>query len=136
MLFSMRKALVLSFVLVLLPVFAQAQSDGAADFPAKPIRIVVGFTPGGGPDITARYVAQKLGESWKQQVLVENRPGAGGTWRDGGARRRTARCSVSLAHAIAAAIYPKLPYDTFADLSGVTLTATSKYVLVVPPSLE
>src|SRR5712691_7047643 len=50
-----------------------------ADYPSKPIHILVGFTPGGGPDITARYIAQKLGEAWKQQVIVDNRPGAGGT---------------------------------------------------------
>jgi len=139
MLFSMRKALALSFVLAVPPVFAQAQSDAAADFPAKPIRIVVGFTPGGGPDVTARYLAQKLGETWKQQVLVENRPGAGGTVAAGMVARAApdgyTLLSVSSAHAIAAAIYPKLPYDTFADLAGVTLTARSKYVLVVPPSL-
>ncbi len=46
-----------------------------ADTPAKPIHILVGFTPGGGPDITARYIGQKLGESWKRQVIVDNRPG-------------------------------------------------------------
>ena len=118
----------------------RAQADPAADYPAKPIRILVGFTPGGGPDITARYVAQKLGEAWKQQVLVENRPGAGGTVAAGMAARAApdgyTLLSVSSAHAIAAALYSKLPYDTFADLSGVTLTATSKYVLVVPPSLN
>src|SRR3954470_4189621 len=139
MLFLMRKALALSFVLAVVPVFAQAQPDAAAEFPAKPIRIVVGFTPGGGPDVTARYIAQKLGETWKQQVLVENRPGAGGTVAAGMVARAApdgyTLLSVSSAHAIAAAIYPKLPYDTFADLSGVTLTATSKYVLVAPPSL-
>jgi len=118
----------------------RAQGDPAVDYPAKPIRILVGFTPGGGPDITARYIAQKLGEAWKQQVLVENRPGAGGTVAAGMVARAApdgyTLLSVSSAHAIAAALYAKLPYDTFADLSGVTLTATSKYVLVVPPSLN
>src|SRR5438270_10380565 len=48
-------------------------------FPTKPVRVLVGFTPGVGPDITARYIAQKLAEPWKQQVVVDNRPGAGGT---------------------------------------------------------
>ena len=140
MLFLMRTTLVFGLVLAILPAYAQVQGESAADYPSKPIRIVVGFTPGGGPDITARYIAQKLGESWKQQVLVENRPGAGGTVAAGMVARAAADgytlLSVSSAHAIAAAIYPKLPYDTFADLSGVTLTATSKYVLVVPPFLH
>jgi len=92
---------------------AQAQ-DAAADYPQKTIRIIVGFTPGGGPDITARYVAQKLTDSWKQQVIVENRPGAGGTVAAGMVARAApdgyTLLSVSSAHAAAAAIYPKLPY--------------------------
>jgi tripartite-type tricarboxylate transporter receptor subunit TctC len=73
-----------SLLVLLLAIAAQprAQGDAAADFPAKPIRIIVGFTPGGGPDITARHIAQRLGETWKQQVLVENRPGAGGNTPD------------------------------------------------------
>jgi len=116
-----------------------AGTDPAANYPAKPIRIIVGFTPGGGPDITARYIAQKLGDSWKQQVVVENRPGAGGTIAAGFVAHATADgytlLSVSSAHAVAPAIYAKLPYDTARDLAGVTLTATSKYLLVVPPSL-
>ena len=116
-----------------------ASTDPAADYPAKPIRIIVGFTPGGGPDITARYIAQKLSDSWKQQVVVENRPGAGGTIAAGFVANATADgytlLSVSSAHAVAPAIYAKLPYDTTRDLAGVTLTATSKYLLVVPPSL-
>ena len=124
-------ALVLSAV-----VWSAAAAD---DYPAKPVRIVVGFTPGGGPDITARYIAQKLGEAWKQQVLVENRPGAGGTVAAGMVARAApdgyTLLSVSSAHAIAAAIYPKLPYDPVADLAGVTQTGASKYVLVVAPSL-
>jgi tripartite-type tricarboxylate transporter receptor subunit TctC len=119
---------------------ARAQGgDPAADYPAKPIRILVGFTPGGGPDITARYIAQKLGEAWKQQVIVDNRPGAGGTVAAGTVARAapegTTLLSVSSAHAIAPVLYSNLTYDTYKDLSGITLTAASKYVLVVSPSL-
>ena len=128
-------------VLVAGVLFASFACGAAAqsDYPSKPIRILVGFTPGGGPDITARYIAQKLGEAWPQQVIVENRPGAGGTV----AANLVARAapdgytllSVSSAHAVATAIYSKLPYDTFRDLAGITQSATSKYVLVVSPSL-
>lgn len=110
-----------------------------ADYPSRPIHILVGFTPGGGPDITARWIAQKLGEAWKQQVIVENRPGAGGTVAAGTVARAVpdgyTLLSVSSAHAVAAAIYPKLPYDTFKDLAGITETASSSYVLVTPPAL-
>src|SRR3954452_19526052 len=109
------------------------------DFPSRPLRIVVGFTPGGGPDLTARHIAQRLTEAFKQQVIVENRPGAGGTL----AAAQVARAapdgytllSVSSAHAAAAAIYPKLPYE-MKDLAGITETGVSKYVLVVSPSLQ
>jgi tripartite-type tricarboxylate transporter receptor subunit TctC len=117
---------------------AAAQSGAEAPaYPAKPIRILVGFTPGGGPDITARYLAQKLTEVWKQQVIVDNRPGAGGTVAAATAASANADghtlLSVSSAHAVAPAIYPKLPYQ-MKDLAGISLTATSKYLLVVSPS--
>ena len=125
--------------LAALALAAHAQGGDPADYPNRPIRIIVGFTPGGGPDITARYVAQRLAESWKQPVLVENRPGAGGTVAANfvatAAPDGYTLLSVSSAHAVAPAIYPKLPYDTQKDLAGITLTATSKYLLVVPPSL-
>ena len=118
------------------PAAAAASGDG---FPQKPIRIVVGFTPGGGPDITARYIALKLGESWKQPVVVDNRPGAGGTIAAktvaGANPDGYTLLSVSSAHAVAPAIYEKLPYDSRKDLTGITLSANSKYLLVVPPSL-
>ncbi len=115
---------------------AAAQS---ANYPAKPIRIVVGFTPGGGPDITARFIAQKLAESWQQNVVVDNRPGAGGTI----AAQTVAHAnpdgytllSVSSAHAVAPAIYARLPYDARKDFAGITLTASSRYLLVVAPAL-
>jgi tripartite-type tricarboxylate transporter receptor subunit TctC len=109
------------------------------EYPNRPIRIVVGFTPGGGPDITARHVATRLGEVFKQPVIVENKPGAGGTVAAALVAKSApdgyTLLSVSSAHAAAAAIYPKLPYDTLKDLAGVTESATSKYVLVVAPSL-
>ena len=114
---------------------ARAQDD----YPNRPLRILVGFTPGGGPDLTARHIAQRLGEKWKQQVIVENRPGAGGTLAAAAVARSTpdgyTLLSVTSAHAAAAAIYPKLPYETLKDFAGVTQTASSKYVLVVAPSL-
>lgn len=112
-------------------------ASACADYPEKPVRIVVGFTPGGGPDITARYIAQELTAIWKQQVIVENRPGAGGSL--GAALVAKAApdgytlLSVSSAHAAAPAIYSKLPYET-RELTGITLTGNSKYVLVVSPT--
>ena len=90
-------------------------------------------------DITARFIAQKLAESWPQSVVVDNRPGAGGTI----AAQLVAHAnpdgytllSVSSAHAVAPAIYAKLPYDPRKDFAGITLTARSKYLLVVAPAL-
>lgn len=131
-------ATVLGVVLCTGQAHAQAENVSSA-YPRKPIRIIVGFTPGGGPDITARYVAQKLTEAWKQQVIVDNRPGAGGTVGANLVANANpdghTLLSVSSAHAVAAAIYAKLPYDTKKDLSGITQTATSKYLLVAAPSL-
>jgi tripartite-type tricarboxylate transporter receptor subunit TctC len=124
----------MTLVALAAPAGVQAQSD----YPNKTVRIIVGFTPGGGPDITARYIAQQLGSSWKQQVIVENRPGAGGTLAAAVVARAApdgyTLLSVSSAHAAAAAIYPKLPY-VMKELSGITQTGSSKYVLVVAPSL-
>lgn len=131
---------VLVVTALVLSVSSVAPPAGAQDdYPNRPLRIVVGFTPGGGPDITARHIAQRLGERLRQQVIVENRPGAGGTVAAGQVARSApdgyTLLSVSSAHAAAAAIYSKLPYDTMKDLAGITETASSKYVLVVPPSL-
>lgn len=117
---------------------AQQGTAPGGEYPVKPIRILVGFTPGGGPDITARYIAQKLTEELKQQVIVDNRPGAGGTI----AAKLAATAnpdgytllSVSSAHAVAPAIYEKLPYDARRDLAGISLSAVSKYVLVAAPA--
>jgi tripartite-type tricarboxylate transporter receptor subunit TctC len=116
---------------------AHAAASEPSPFPVRPVRVLVGFTPGGGPDITARYIAQKLPETWKQQVVVDNRPGAGGTVAANTAATANpdgyTLLSVSSAHAVAPAIYDKLPY-AMSDLSGITLSAVSKYLLVVAQS--
>lgn len=108
-------------------------------YPQRPVRIVIGFTPGGVPDITARLIAARLAETWRQQVIVDNRPGAGGTIA--GLIVTSANpdghtlLSVSNAHSVAAAIYPKLPYDTLKDFAGITMTASGPALLLVPPAL-
>jgi tripartite-type tricarboxylate transporter receptor subunit TctC len=119
-------------------VFAQ-NADDAAKFPSRPIRIVVGFTPGGQPDIYARLIAVKLTESLHQPVVVDNRPGAGGVIGtqivvDANPDGHTL-LSVSSAHVTSPAVRAKLPYDTAKDLAGITMTANATYVLVVPPTL-
>ncbi|CAN0325167.1 unnamed protein product, partial [Phaeothamnion confervicola] len=111
----------------------------AQAFPTRPVRIMVGFTPGGLPDITARLIGQKLSETWKQPVTVENRPGAGGNI----AAQAVAAAppdgytllSISSAHTSAPAIYPKLPFDVAKDFAGITMTATGPCLLIVAPDL-
>jgi tripartite-type tricarboxylate transporter receptor subunit TctC len=121
-----------------LPAAAQ-KTDPAANFPTRPIRIVVGFTPGGQPDIYARLISAKLGEALGQQVVIDNRPGAGGIIGAqivvGAVADGQTLLSVSSAHVTAPAVRAKMPYDTVKDLAGVTLTANATYVLAVTPSL-
>lgn len=117
-----------------------AQPDPAAGYPKRPVRFVIGFTPGGQPDITARILAVKLTESLGQQVVIENRPGAGGTLGTKLVAEATpdghTLLSVSSSYVISPSIYAKLPYDPRRDLAGITTTATAPYVLVVPNSLN
>ena len=112
----------------------------AADYPVRPVRIVIGFTPGGTPDITARLIGVKLSESLGQQIVVDNRPGAGGTI---GAKLVAESnpdghtlLSVSASHVLQPSIYARLPYDTLKDFAGITRTSTACYMLVTSPSSE
>ena len=114
-------------------------ADEAADYPNKPIRVVIGFSAGGVVDVSLRIIGQKLSDAWKQQVVADNRPGAGGVIaaqivhnanHDG-----YTLLSVSAAHVIAPVLYAKIPYDTLKDFKGVALTVTVPNVLVVSPSL-
>ena len=137
----MNKRIVIGALVVTVTLPAVAQKvDPAAGFPSRPIRIVVGFTPGGQPDIYARFIQVKLGEALGQQVVVDNRPGAGGII--GAQIVVTANpdghtlLSVSSAHVTSPAVRAKMPYDTLKDLAGVTLTANATYVLATTPSLN
>ena len=110
-----------------------------AAFPSRPIRIVIGFTPGGQPSIIASIIAARLSEGVGQQVIVDNRPGAGGTIGTKIVADATpdghTLLSASPSHVIQPAIYAKLPYDTRRDFSGITTMATASYMLVVPVTL-
>ncbi len=127
----MKKLLVLCALL--LAGIAQAQ------YPAKPLRLVVPFAPGGATDILARAIGQKLAERLGQAVVIENKPGAGTTiGNDFVAKAPADGYTVLFAptpFAISQVMYAKLPYDARRDFVPVTLLAVSPFILVAHPSL-
>ncbi|SOZ64822.1 conserved hypothetical protein, UPF0065 [Cupriavidus taiwanensis] len=106
-----------------------------AQYPSKPIRLVVPFSAGSATDILARIIGTKMGEGGTYQVIVDNRPGAGGTLGATGVAKAApdgyTLILVSVGHAINATLYPKLAYDTVRDFAPVSLVATVPNVLVV-----
>jgi tripartite-type tricarboxylate transporter receptor subunit TctC len=111
----------------------------AQNYPVKPVRWFVPFPPGGGTDVISRAIAAKLSETWGQQVVVDNRPGSGGTIGLAIAAKAPADgyhlVMGQLANvAIAPALYPKLQYDPVKDFTPVTLALASPLILVVHPS--
>jgi len=125
----------------LLPLFVAvlAGSAQAADFPARNARFLVGFPPGGAIDTFARVTAQKLTEGWGRQVVVENRPGAGGIIATELAAKAPADgysyLFVTVGHVVNPSLYAKLPYDTANDFTGVAMVASVPNLLVVHPSV-
>ncbi len=112
----------------------------AQDYPARPIRIIVPFTPGAGTDIVGRAVALSLNEAWKQSVVVDNRPGAGGTIAgEMVAKANPDGYTLMLGNvstlAIAPALNPKLSYQPLRDFASITLITTSENVLVLHASI-
>ena len=96
----------------------------AQNYPAKPVRIVVGLAPGGGTDIIARMVGQRLGASMNQQVVIVNRPGASGNIAAEIVARAPADgytlIVVTASHVINPSLYSKMSYDPIKDFAGVT----------------
>jgi tripartite-type tricarboxylate transporter receptor subunit TctC len=127
----------LYFILALLATPLAATAQG---YPTKPVRMVVGFAPGGGTDILARILAQRLSESLGQQVLVENRAGASATIGAAAvAKAAPDGYTLSMGQLTPNAIAPallKLPFDPLKDLVPIVLVGTSPNVLVVNPALQ
>jgi len=124
-------------LLFLIALFAGVAS--AQTYPSKPIKIIVPFTPGSATDVMGRIVGERLNTAWGQPVIVENKPGAGGTI----GIRETARAEpdgytlvlVSSGHAVNHVLYKDLGYDTLKDLSAIAMLGSLPSVLIVPPTL-
>jgi tripartite-type tricarboxylate transporter receptor subunit TctC len=116
-----------------------AASEAAAQaYPSKPLRMVIAFPPGGSTDIIGRIVALKLGERLGQQIVVENRGGAGGTiGTEAVAKAAPDGYTITLAttstHVVAPGVYSRLGYDPVKDFAPVSLVAVTPYLLVVNP---
>ncbi|MGH8617749.1 MAG: tripartite tricarboxylate transporter substrate binding protein [Burkholderiales bacterium] len=110
-----------------------------ADYPSRPIRVIVPFTAGSGPDVVARLVGQKLSEIWKQPVVVDNRAGAAGTIAADLVAKAVpdgyTLLMASPSQVITVSLLPKLPYDFVRDLAPVSLVASSDYSLAANPQL-
>ena len=116
-----------------------AGAAAAQDYPNRPIRIIVPFSPGGAVDGPTRVVAQELGKRLKQQINVENKPGAGATIGTGEVAKAApdgyTLLLASQTNAISASLYPKLPYAPIDDFIGISLLGREPGVLVVHPSV-
>jgi tripartite-type tricarboxylate transporter receptor subunit TctC len=125
--------------LLVLAATAAPASAQAQPYPTKSIRLLVGFPVGGGADVAARVLAPRMSESLGQQIIVDNRPGAGSSI----ASEITAKSppdgytlvSIGSSHAVNAALYPKLPYAPAAGFSAIVLAATAPVAITANPAV-
>lgn len=113
---------------------------GDAGYPARPVRMLVGFSPGGGTDVVARIIGKKVSEAWNQQIVIDNRPGAGGLLAAEVVAKANPDGHTLLATSPSFAIQPsmtaKLPFDALRDFAPITEAASAPYLLVVHPGVE
>ena len=132
---TLSAAITIGLAVTIVPVVSHAQQNG---YPAKPIRIVVPFTPGGTSDVLARMIGSKMSEGFGQPVVIETRTGAGGTIGAALVAKATPDGHTllisSAAFTISAAINPNLPYNALKDFSGITRLGYSTTALISNPS--
>lgn len=118
---------------------AAVPTSHAQSYPAKPVRLIIPFSAGGAADVPGRIVTQRLGEALRQQVIVDNRPGAGSTIGADAAAKAApdgyTLFMISNTHFVSAALHKKLAYDSLNDFTPVTQITSAPNVLVVHPSL-
>jgi tripartite-type tricarboxylate transporter receptor subunit TctC len=119
---------------------AAPAKDAAADYPNRPIRMVVPFPPGGATDILARVVGKRMTDAWGQNVIIDNRAGAGGTLGANLVAKAnpdgyTLLMGTNATHAIAPSLFKSLPYDPLKDFAPITLVAIVPQVVIVNPAL-
>ena len=129
----------MSIRILVLVLLGTVQLTHAQTYPVKPVRIIVPFAPGGGGDFVARLLGQKMGESWGQQVIIENRGGASGNiGAEAVAKAAPDGYTILLAASsfvVNPNIYKSVPYDAVNDFTAITQTTVLPNFLVVHPSL-
>jgi tripartite-type tricarboxylate transporter receptor subunit TctC len=133
--------LTLSLALVVLAVLHAGPVLAQSDYPARPLRMIIGFPPGGSTDIIGRIVAQRLGDRLGQKVVVENRSGAGGTIGADAAAKAppdgyTLTIGTTSTHAVAPGVYTRLAYDPVKAFVPISLVAVTPYLFVVHPKVN
>lgn len=136
----MRLVVLAALVAAALPLTSGLRIAAAQAYPVKPVRYIVPFPAGASPDIVGRLLADRLSRIWGQQVIVDNRSGAGGTVGAGIAARAAPdgytffQCNIA-SNAIAGSLYAKLPYDPPRDFAPITRIGTTASAIIVHPSL-
>jgi tripartite-type tricarboxylate transporter receptor subunit TctC len=135
----MKKHLIIGLCSALAVVASNVSHAQESTYPSRPIRLVVPFTPGGGSDTIGRLVGQKLSKSFNQAVVIENKPGAGGSIGTQEVARApadgyTLLLATSSTHGINPWLYSKLSYDAIKDFAPISILATTDYALAVNSS--
>lgn len=135
-----RRAQAAAFLIAALASMPGLDACAQGAYPAKPVHLIVPFTPGGSTDILSRALGQSLSQAWTQPVIIENKPGAGGAiGAEAAARASADGYTLLMGHigtfAVNPTLYPKLSYDPLSDFAPVTLVAMVPNVLVVNPAV-